>query len=96
MKNNNQTTKKRGKTMNTQYLQYKTEEARAAKVRTITGAVMIAVGVLAIVAALAFAAGRKAGYTAGTVRAVADVAECITYGGSGFYSTDDGARCLYD
>ena len=55
---------------------------------------MIAVGVLAMVAALAFAAGRKAGYTAGTVRAVADVAECITDGGSGFYSTDDGARCM--
>lgn len=58
---------------------------------------LVACIVAALVAVrVAYHQGTKAGRAAGVVAAFNDITYCVNEGGSGYYATDTGVRCIYD
>ena len=45
---------------------------------------------------VAYHQGTKAGRAAGVVAAFNDMTACVDNGGSGYYTTATGVRCIYD
>ena len=62
--------------------------------RKLTLAACVVAALVAV--CVAYHQGTKAGRAAGVVAAFNDMTACVDNGGSGYYTTATGVRCIYD
>ena len=74
------------------------EYERSKRNKQIKKRVALVAAAVAIVAAVvcAYSQGVKAGRAAGVLAAFDDMTACVDNGGSGYYTTTTGVRCIYE